>query len=243
MDGDDRAQRGGVWAPEFKVVEGTDSNRFRRARFRQFVELMEEAARGRDRLRIIDIGGSPGFWMAMEDLWRHLPVEITLVNIGAQPMDRPPFLLRGGDACDLSDHGDMSFDLVHSNSVIEHVGHWREMRRMAGEVRRLAPAYWLQTPNFWFPYEPHYKTLFIHWLPEAMRAKMVLRRPRGWISADSFDKAMTEVQDINLITARQIAELFPDAEIRRERVGPFTKSLIALRRTVPATRVELARAA
>jgi len=225
----DRAERGGVFDPQFEVAVGSERNRWRRGRFKRFLPMLERAAAGGKTVRILDVGGAPGFWMSEEDLWGHLSLDITMVNIGAHAEDRPPYKLRPGDACNLSEYPDMSFDLVHSNSVIEHVGHWREMRAMAREVRRLAPHYWVQTPNFWFPYEPHYKSLFLHWYPEDIRAKMLLRKKRGWIEADTFDKAMTEVQDLCLVSARQMAELFPDARIERERVGPFTKSLIAVR--------------
>jgi hypothetical protein len=225
-----RADRGGVWTPAFEATDGDRNNRFRAARFRQFRALLAPIARraGGAPVRVLDIGGAPGYWMGMEQQWRDLPLEITIVNLGSPDADHPPYFVRGGDACAL-EFADNSFDIVHSNSVIEHVGHWREMRRMAGEVRRLAPHYFVQTPNFWFPYEPHFKTPFMHWLPESLRAAMLEKKPRGWIKVDSFDQAMTEVQDIVLLTARQMGALFPDARIERERIGPFTKSLVAIR--------------
>ena len=156
-------------------------------------------------------------------------MEITIVNVDSSPSDDPPFYIRYGDACNLSEFPDNSFTIVHSNSVIEHVGHWSQMSAMAGEVRRLAPHYFVQTPNFWFPYEPHYRRLFMHWYPESLRAARILRRPQGFMVADTYAEAMTEVQNINLLTKRQMTELFPDAVLRRERIGPFTKSLIAIR--------------
>lgn len=225
----DDVTRGGVFAPKFEIAEGTDNSRFRRARFATFVPMLERVAARKAVVRVLDIGGSPGFWMGFADMWRHIPIEITMVNIGATEQHVPPFHLRQGDACNLAEYADNSFDVVHSNSVVEHVGRWPQMRAMASEVRRLAPAYFVQTPNFWFPYEPHYKTLFIHWYPEAVRIAMVLRKPRGWIKADTFDEAVSEVQAISLLTVRQMAELFPDARLVRERVGPFTKSIVAAR--------------
>lgn len=218
----------GVWVSDFSAVDPV--NRFRRARFRRFRRLLEQAAKeaGGRPVRVLDLGGTPGFWRGVESEWRDLALEITLVNLGARDEDHPPFFLRGGDACHLA-YPDSSFDIVHSNSVIEHVGPWRAMQQMAQEIRRLAPHYFVQTPNFWFPYEPHYKSLFIHWLPEAMRAGMVLRKPRGWISASTYHQAMLEVQAISLLTARQMTVLFPDARLERENFAGFTKSLLAIK--------------
>lgn len=220
--------REGVWVSDVSAIDPFNS--FRRARFRRFRKLLERAAAEvRERpVRVLDLGGSAGFWRGLEGEWRDLRLEITLANLGAVDEDCPPFFLRDGNACDLA-YPDQSFDVVHSNSVIEHVGQWRAVQDMAREVRRLAPHYFVQTPNFWFPYEPHYKTVLLHWLPEATRAAMVLRKPRGWISADSYDQAMAEVQAISLLTARQMSVLFPDARIERERFAGLTKSLLAIR--------------
>jgi hypothetical protein len=101
---------------------------------------------------------------------------------------------------------------------------------MAAEIRRLAPHYYVQTPNFGFPIEPHFRMPFFHWLPETMRASMLLRwRKIGFRRAETLERAMALVQEIHLLTGRHMAHLFPDAKIRRERVGPFVKSLIAIR--------------
>jgi len=142
----------------------------------EYTSPWQAAAQVGDRVvRVLDVGGAAGFWLGLESEWSDLRLEITLVNLGAADEDRPLFFLRGGDACNMA-YADQSFDVVHSNRVIEHVGQWSAMQRMAREVRRLAPHYFVQTPNFWFPYEPHDKTVLIHWLPEAMRAAMALRK-------------------------------------------------------------------
>jgi len=49
----------------------------------------------------------------------------------------------------------MSFDAVYSNSTIEHVGDESRQALFAAAVRRLAPAYWVQTPSSHFPIEIH----------------------------------------------------------------------------------------
>lgn len=205
-------------------------NRFRRARLKRVIGMIESINSPQSRpLRVLDIGGTAKYWQSMRDLWSHLQLEFTLVNIGVEPADAPPFSIRAGDARAL-DFADNSFDLVHSNSVIEHVGHWPEMMAMAAEVRRVAPRYFVQTPNFWFPLEPHYRTLFFQWYPESVRARMLVARKRGFRGPEpTFDAAMRNVQTVNLLTATQLAALFPDARIERERVATLTKSLMAVK--------------
>ena len=99
------------------------------------------------------------------------------------------------------------------------------MQSMAREVRRLAPAYYVQTPNFWFPFEPHYRLPFAQYLPERARAALIAaidRNPTG-------NPALEVVRNTRLISARKLAVLFPDAEIERERFLGLAKSLIAVR--------------
>jgi SAM-dependent methyltransferase len=205
------------------------ANRFRRRRMKEFLDLAEPLRRPGRTLRILDVGGTPGYWHALADLYLADDVEITIVNLGQEERDDGNLRLRAGDACRLP-FADDSFDIVHSNSVIEHVGRWPEMSLMAAEVRRLAPSYFVQTPNFWFPVEPHFKLPIVHWLPEPARIavlKAVGRMPRSASPAES----RRAVRRIFLIGARQLATLFPDAEIWREKVAGLTKSLVARRAT------------
>lgn len=226
----DRAARPGVTNPADEIAPAVSENRFRRKRFALFRNLVERTCADKDRIRIVDIGGARNYWEGLRPLWSDLPLEITIINIGATPVDDAPYFIRPGDACSLTDHADMSFDIVHSNSVIEHVGQWPEITAMAHEIRRLAPHYYVQTPNFAFPYEPHFRTLFIHWWPEVVRARMVMRRKRGFIEKqETLTQAMLEVQAINLLSAGQMADLFPDGKIVKERIAGFAKSLIAIR--------------
>jgi len=104
------------------------------------------------------------------------------------------------------------------------------MAAMAAEVRRLARVYYLQRPNYWFPFEPHYRAIGYRWLPESLRAAILTRRRlrfRG--PRETFDLAMRDVQTVNLLSSRQLKALFPDAEIGFERLLGWGKSLIALR--------------
>ena len=207
------------------------TNRFRRRRMEQFLALVDPVIAAKGEAHILDVGGTTGYWRALEPLWRGRNLRFTIVNKGIENSDDGVFALRDGDARAMPEYADGQFDIVHSNSVIEHVGHWREMKAMAGEVRRLAPAYFLQTPNIWFPVEAHFSLPFIHWLPEQTRAAILLARKGKYLPASAGIEGATElVQRVNLLSLAQMRALFPDATIERERVFGLTKSWIAVRR-------------
>jgi Methyltransferase domain len=203
---------------------------FRRRRFKLFIDLVDEVLSRRDKCRILDIGGEPEYWHDVVDILAERPWHVTLLNLTTFPVNCARFSSIAGDACSLPNLSDMSFDVVHSNSVIEHVGRWGNMQAMAGEIRRLAPGYFVQTPYFWFPIEPHCSTALFHWVPESVRLSMLMRRPRGdWGQAPDVDTAMRQIQSATLLDFRMLAALFPDALIHRERFLGLTKSLTAVR--------------
>lgn len=208
------------------------SARFRRARGRRVAALIEAIFAIRGEVRIVDLGGDPAYWGRFFDreVLQSRRVQVTLINPAPFQSDDPMFDCRAGDACDLAEHPDNSFDLVHSNSVVEHVGDWPRMEGFAAEVRRLAPAYYVQTPYYWFPYEPHYASLFFHWRSEQARARMLMRRRRGFSEKCSdIGHAMREVQECRLLDKEQFRFLFPDARHIDEKAAGLTKSLIAIR--------------
>ncbi|WP_375461788.1 class I SAM-dependent methyltransferase [uncultured Enterovirga sp.] len=205
-------------------------NAFRRRRFAAFLALVDDVVRERGRCRVLDLGGGVSYWLGLEQAWRDRPVHVTLVNLASEPVPDGRFESLAGDACSLPDYPDDAFDIVHSNSVIEHVGSWSNKKRMAAEVRRLAPRYFVQTPNYWFPIEPHFRTPAIHWLPRPWQRRLVMRSALGFHPrAESLDEADRILADASLLDGREMAELFPDGRILRERFCGLTKSLIAIR--------------
>ncbi len=208
---------------------GTQTS-FRAKRLERFVKLVDEILAVQGECRVMDLGGNRDYWLDLEPVWSGRNLKFTVVNLEAERLTDPRFQCIQGNCCDMSAFADMSFDIVHSNSVLEHVGRWKEMSAMAREVRRLAPRYFVQTPNFWFPVEPHFRSLFFHWLPEPMRVGRTLKRGFGaFPKAPTIDDAQRFIEDSNLLDARRFMHLFPDAKLERERVYGFTKSLIAIR--------------
>ncbi|MFO1014482.1 MAG: class I SAM-dependent methyltransferase [Caulobacteraceae bacterium] len=205
--------------------------RFRRARARRIVDLISLTFAEKGECRILDLGGEPAYWSLFDRAFLEASkVKITLVNPQAFSVDDPMFDAQVGDACAMPHYADNAYDFVHSNSVVEHVGDWPRMEAFAREVRRLAPRYYVQTPYFWFPIEPHFSAPFFHWRSEQSRAKSLLKRRHGFADrAPDIGQAMRDVQHARLLDKAQFRYLFPDADHVDERVAGLTKSLIAIR--------------
>ncbi|MDA0168662.1 class I SAM-dependent methyltransferase [Solirubrobacter taibaiensis] len=201
------------------------SNRLRGRRFELFERLVADIPRP---LRIIDLGGTNQYWEQRGWAGRD-DVEITLVNLDAQDRVHENIHPTEGDATALADHADKSFDIAFSNSVIEHLFTFETQAKMAAEVRRVADAYWVQTPNFWFPIEPHFLVPAWHWLPERTRIAILQRRGVGWAGrCEDREFARQIVQEHRLMRRKELQRLFPGATIVGERVAGLTKSLTAI---------------
>ncbi len=127
---------------------------------------------------------------------------------------------------------DRSFDLVFSNSVIEHVGDAASQEQFAREVARVGRAYWVQTPNRWFPVEQHLLTPLVHWLPKRWQRALVPR----WTVWSAMVRPSPDrhrfyiehyLEEVRLLTSSDLKRLFPGARLIRERFCGLTKSLIA----------------
>lgn len=207
-------------------------NAFRRRRLAEFLKIVDEVVAERGSCRVIDLGGETQYWEELRDLWTDRPISILSVNLAPQYSSDDRLDCIEGDACHLPQFADSTFDVVHSNSVIEHVGGWENKRRMANEIRRLAPRFFVQTPNFWFPMEPHFRTVAIHWLPHPVRRAMVMSKARGCFHrASSIDEAHWMLSDSSLLDIAEMRQLFPEATIQREKMLGLTKSLIAVSRS------------
>lgn len=216
------------------VSSTSKDNKFRRERVRLLKALVDQVLSEQDHCNIIDVGGTNGFWHTWRDFFDFRRVSILCVNFDPGHADfgeaNPAVVMRQGDARDLSFAADGAYDIAFSNSVIEHVGRWVDMERMADEVRRVAGRYLVQTPYFWFPIEPHARTAFLHWLPESLRYRVLLHRTCGfWRRQDNVRDAVRTIQDASMLDIAQMASLFPDATIHKERFMGLVKSVIAIK--------------
>lgn len=206
---------------------------FRAKRFTAVRKLIENALAERGRCDIVDLGGTEKYWLVGEEFIRanRSRLRLTIVNTEPQTIDQPDlFSFVHASATDTALFADRRFDLVHSNSVIEHVGFWPEMERFAANVRRLADRYYIQTPNYWFPYEPHFRFPGFQYLPEPVRIWLITHYQLGFFpKIESRDEAQQIIDEHRLLSTRRVRKLFPDAVISHEKFFHTNKSIVAIR--------------
>lgn len=203
------------------------ASQYRRERFHKFAEMIDQRPAP---VNILDLGGTAAFWEAHRDLLK-VEVKVTLLNQVFETRSELPWITHvEGDGRWMTMFPDRAFDVCFSNSVIEHLGTLYDQIYMAREIRRVARGYFVQTPNKWFPLEPHFMFPFWQFLPAWLRARLLMRSDIGCVGqVQDYLLAKATVESIRLLTAREMRWLFPDGEMLREKVGPLTKSLVAWR--------------
>jgi SAM-dependent methyltransferase len=179
----------------------------RRARERRH-RLFLAATGVTPRTRILDVGCGP---LGLRALGPDL--DVTGTDVTPRPDYPGPFVL--ADAAERLPFPDDAFDLAYSNSVVEHLPRARR-EAFAREVRRVARGWWVQTPAYSFPIEPHSLLPGAHWLPA---------RPRRAY----WRLGVAAPDDIDLLRRDELLDLFGPPVIA-ERLGPVAKSWVAVRR-------------
>jgi hypothetical protein len=195
--------------------------RFRAPRMREFARIFNL----KETDNVIDVGGTRGNW-------EFIPIRpnILLVNLDGDEWEDGKIRKVRGDGTSLI-YPDQSFDIGYSNSVIEHVGKWREQSAFAREISRVAPRYYVQTPNRWFFLEPHLLAPVLHFLPRQVTRRLVRYcSVWGWVTKPDQKTVDAYLANIQLLGVKDMTQLFPGAEIHRERFLGMTKSIIAIRR-------------
>jgi methyltransferase family protein len=180
------------------------ADRARERRHELFLELLHPSPSH----KIVDLGSGPlGLRAWAPDL------DVTGVDVRPQPQYPGPFVR--ADATQRLPFASHQFDYAFSNSLIEHIP--RGSRRwFAAEVRRVARGWWIQTPAYGFPLEPHALLPGAHWLhPDVRRTYWRLGVAGEW-------------EQIELLRRAEMVALFGPGVIA-ERLGPLVKSWIAVR--------------
>jgi ubiquinone/menaquinone biosynthesis C-methylase UbiE len=174
------------------------------------------------RSTLLDVGGGTGIDSEFVPLYRAFQ-NVTVANLTPPPSDLcslPNVTYEVADGCHLP-YGSKSFDWVFSNAVLEHVGSAARQQQFADEIRRVAKyGYFVTTPNKRFPIEPHSLLPFYQFLSEPWQRRVVRLSPYY----------LERYEEIRLLYAGEVRQLFPEAQIRSIGFPIVGTSLLAMYR-------------
>ena len=183
-----------------------------------------------DSIRILDVGGTLTFWETCGFVGTQ-KCEITMLNLSKFEVPYKYKYINSvqGNGIDMRNYKDKEFDLVVSDSVIEHVENYENQKKMAGEIRRVGKRYFVQTPNFFFPMEPHFLFPFFQFLPLSAKTLLLIYfSPGGRQPTKNHEKAESIAKSIRLLKKREVMQLFPEGVILKEKLYGMTNSFIAV---------------
>jgi hypothetical protein len=183
-----------------------------------------------DGMRVLDLGGTVEAWHRAPVRPRHVTV-LNLFEPGESDVNWITPVI--GDGCHANEaltkaNLDTHYDLVFSNSVIEHVGGHARRAEFAQQVRQLAPHHWVQTPYRYFPLEPHWLFPGMQFMPAAARVKIAMHWPLVHTRPANVDEARREVLWTELVGIAEMRDYYPVSTILHERVLGITKSIVAV---------------
>jgi methyltransferase family protein len=204
----------------FKALLKTLSRKSRTKKF----ELLNAVFRPHPEDRVLDIGASGELFLryTLEDVYPY-PERIVAggyewreVYSARQLYPQPRYGVFDGCALPFPDR---SFDLVFSNAVVEHILGEQRQAQFAREVMRVGKSWFVTTPNYWYPFESHYHLPFIQFLPRT------LQRQYNRLLGSHIPKGT--VQELGLLSARQLRALFPLGQLAKVRVTFWPETLVA----------------
>jgi SAM-dependent methyltransferase len=199
------------------------SHKFRLKRFQYFINFLEGLPRP---VKILDAGGTQNFWEKMK-FTSPDKAEITILNNELITVTLPNFRYIWGDIRRMNMFRNNQFDVVFSNSVIEHLASFDDMKEAAGEIIRTGKKYFVQTPNYYFPIEPHFLFPFFQFLPKKIKIFLLMKFKLGWFEKQKeIENAEKIINSVNLLTKSELLKLFPGSCLLKEQYLFITKSLI-----------------
>lgn len=200
--------------------------KLRNKRFVVIENLLNKHFAKNQQIKVLDVGGTSYFWEDKK-IFQSGRLHITLLNLTVEKNLPENMTSVTGDATQMPEFGDDSFDLVFSNSVIEHLYIWENQEKMAKECMRVGKYFFIQTPNKHFPVEAHYVLPFVQYIPNGVTYWILtntkLSRGIRWSTTD----AKQYLDEIRLINFSEMKRLFPSASIFKEKFMGLNKSFTA----------------
>lgn len=200
--------------------------KFRAKRTKKFEKLFFKNFNPEKPISILDLGGTDYFWKKSQI--PNIPgVRITLLNLHLEKTTHPHINSMIGDATEMGSFQDKQFDLVFSNSVIEHLYTFENQQKMAREIQRVGRRFFIQTPNKYFPVEAHYAIPFAQYLPKKLLFILLTKTKISRFNRWEPKAAQQYLDEIRLLNKSEMEKLFPKSKLLKETVLGMTKSLTA----------------
>lgn len=145
------------------------------------IELLLDLDVGATELKLLEIGtGSGGIAHYFANISK-LNVNVDAVDVVDNRLvhDGYNFQLVPGVKLPFADE---TFDVLITNHVIEHVGDYSAQCEHLKEIRRVLKKNaigYLAVPNRWMLIEPHFKLIFLSWLPKRLRTPYLKLMKKG----------------------------------------------------------------
>ena len=105
---------------------------------------------------------------------------------------------------------DMSFDIVHSNATLEHVGSYDNQIAFVKEAWRVSKNHvFIQTPNRFYPIDFHTNLPLIHWLPKKIHRKILAFIGLNFYSIE---------ENLNLLSEKNLIDICKKLNIEKFKI-------------------------
>lgn len=197
------------------------------------LELFNRTMKPSGQIKVLDIGaeinpdGDRGLQLTDSYPWKN---NLSAVNLSSEHISMikqyyPEIEATVGDACK-SPWPDKYFDVIYSNTVIEHVGDFTKQKKMASEITRVGKRWFVTTPNRWYPFEFHLRLPFVTWLPGNSYLKV-----GKLVSYNHVKKRYSfgiNQNGLRLLSAKEMRRFFPTSKIIKQRITFMAETLIAI---------------
>ena len=206
----------------FDISENKNSlgNKFRKKRFSFFLKKFDSLNKP---ITLLDIGGKINFW-ENRGLAGNNDYIITIINIEKEKSNYSNINCLIGDATNLNQFNNKSFDIVHSNSVIEHLYNFNNQSKMASEIIRVGKKHIVQTPNKYFFIELHYLLPFFQFIPNKLKYYILTKTKLSRLKKWDKNFAKQYIKEIRLLSEKEMKTLFPKSKIYFEKFLGMNKS-------------------
>ena len=103
-----------------------------------------------------------------------------------------------------------SFDIVHSNATIEHLGSFENQVSFVREMIKISKeSIFIQTPNRFYPIDFHTILPFIHWLPKKIHRKILKFLKKDFYSTE---------EKLNLLTTKDLKKICDKLNIKKYKI-------------------------